>query len=214
MNTEDYLFLSGIQHFAFCRRQWALIHIEQLWSENYLTYSGKLMHDKADNPLFTEKRGDVLVSRAVPLISHSLRLSGIADVVEFHKADEGVRLPHHKGFWQVFPVEYKHGQKKTDSCDEVQLCAQAICLEEMLNTSIPLGYLFYGRTRRREEVLLDESLRSRVASLVSAMYTLFDSGITPGARYEKKCDSCSLVHLCLPKVFEKCSVHSYLERFV
>ncbi|HJJ39082.1 MAG TPA: CRISPR-associated protein Cas4 [Methanocorpusculum sp.] len=214
MDSDDYLLLSGIQHFAFCKRQWALIHIEQLWSENYLTYSGRLMHDNADNPLFTEKRGDVLISRAVPLVSHKLRISGVADVVEYHKAETGVSIPHRRGLWQVVPVEYKHGQKKSDSCDEVQLCCQAMCLEEMLNTEILSGFLFYGKTRRRVEVVFDDELRTLTASLVSEMYALFDSGTTPSAEYSKRCESCSMMNLCLPKLFEKSSVHSYLEKFV
>ena len=170
------------------------------------------MHKNADNPWFTESRGDVLVSRAVPLVSHSLRLTGIADVVEFHRSDFGLIIPGRRGFWSVLPVEYKAGKKKIDDCDEVQLCAQALCLEEMCNVEIPCGYIYYGKTHRRTEVDFDETLRSEVRLLVSQMYEIYDAGMTPRAVYAKHCDSCSLIDICLPQVSENnVSVNSYLD---
>ena len=181
MDPDDYLMLSGIQHFAFCRRQWALIHIEQLWKENVLTFGGGQMHRNADDPFFTESRGDVLISRSVPLVSHTLKVYGVADVVEYHRSDAGVTIPGREGYWTVVPVEYKAGRTKPDDRDEVQLCTQAICLEEMYRTQIERGYLYYGKTRRRTEVLFDDELRRRVAELVAGMYALYDAGITPPA---------------------------------
>lgn len=213
-DTEEYLLLSGIQHFAFCKRQWALIHIEQVWQENYQTISGKIMHKNADDPFFTESRGDVLISRAVPLVSHKLRIYGIADVVEYYRSEKGFTIPNRSGFWKIIPVEYKSGKKKSDDCDEVQLCCQAICLEEMTDSEIPCGYLYYGKTKRRTEVIFDDSLRERVSSIISEMYSLTDKGITPQPELKKSCESCSLVNICIPQLSSKKSVDSYLARFV
>ncbi len=211
MNPDDYLLLSGIQHFAFCRRQWALIHIEQLWKENVLTFGGRQMHRNADDPFFTESRGDILISRSVPLVSHSLKVYGIADVVEYHRSDAGVAISGREGYWTVVPVEYKAGRKKPDDRDEVQLCAQAICLEEMYRTRIESGYLYYGKTRRRTEVLFDDEIRRRVAELVAGMYALYDAGITPPALLLPHCKNCSLVDLCMPNVSSRRrSVDRYL----
>lgn len=214
MDVDDYLLLSGIQHFAFCKRQWALIHLEQVWSENYLTISGRIMHKNADDPLFTESRGDVLVSRAVPLISHKLKIYGIADVIEYHRRENGFKIPKRDGFWNAVPIEYKSGQKKHDNCDEVQLCCQAMCLEEMTQTEIPHGYLYYGKNKRRVEVIFDENLRECVESLISDMYYVLEHSITPMAELKKACESCSLVNICVPQLSSKPSVESYISRFV
>lgn len=213
MISDDYLMLSGIQHFAFCKRQWALIHIEQQWQENSLTFSGQLLHKKTDNPHITECRGDLIISRAMPIQSHSLCVSGIADVVEFHRSTDGVVLPGQDGYWQVVPVEYKVGKKKPGDCDAVQVCAQAICLEEMFHTIIPYGYLYYGKTRRRTEIVFTEVLRKRVSDLVSEMYRLFELGITPPAVCGSYCRSCSLVDVCLPEMMDgRISVSEYMNR--
>ena len=209
--TDDYLMLSGIQHFAFCKRQWALIHIEQQWQENSRTFSGQLLHKNADNPYMVECRGDRIISRAMPIQSQFLGVSGVADVVEFHRGTEGVVLPGQEGYWQVVPVEYKVGKKKSGDCDAVQVCAQAMCLEEMFATTIACGYLYYGKTRRRTEVIFTEKLRRRVCGLVSEMYHLYDMGATPSAVYGSYCQSCSLVDICLPQMSERArSVSRYL----
>lgn len=156
---EDYLPLSGLQHFVFCRRQWALIHIEQQWSENLLTVDGTLMHKNAHDQERREKRGDLLVVRGMPAFSAGLGISGQCDVVEFRKSPEGVSLRGQEGLWQPFPVEYKRGRPKEHQADELQLCAQAMCLEEMLCCAIPAGALYYGEPRRRTEVTFTEELR-------------------------------------------------------
>ncbi|HKM41743.1 MAG TPA: CRISPR-associated protein Cas4 [Methanocorpusculum sp.] len=212
MNPDEYLMVSGIQHFAFCKRQWALIHVEQLWAENSLTFSGNILHKNADDPFFVESRGDILTSRRIPLVSHKLKVYGIADVIEYHRAAFGVSIPNRDGYWNVVPVEYKSGKRKSDDCDEVQLCCQAICLEEMYDTSIPRGYLYYGKTRHRTEVIFDEELREHVVSLVEEMYVLFENGITPSAVMGKHCESCSIVDLCVPTLSSrKKSVDQYLD---
>lgn len=199
---EDLIQLSALQHFVFCERQCALIHIEQVWSENLFTAEGKIMHEKADSNKF-ESRGNVRIDYSVPLRSLRLGLSGKADVVEFHKMEDGTWLP--------FPVEYKRGKPKTDDCDRVQLCAQAICLEEMLKVEIKEGALFYGQTRRREDVAFDDRLRTETENISRKVHNLIASGITPKAEYSKRCESCSLLDLCLPKTCGKTkSVSKYL----
>jgi CRISPR-associated exonuclease Cas4 len=163
---DDLLPLSGIQHFLFCRRQWALIHIERQWQENALTAEGRIMHKRADDPFFTETRNGVITARSVPVASYRLGLSGVCDVVEFTASPDGVKLPNREGLstgplrlYLPAPVEYKRGKEKHDHSDETQLCAQALCLEEMLSVSIPKGYLYYGEIRHRVEIELTTELQ-------------------------------------------------------
>ena len=210
-DEDDCLPLSGIQHVAFCPRQFALIHVESIWAENMLTFDGRTLHDRADDPFFFEARGTVLVSRSVPLLSRALGLYGVADVVEFHLVTEnGVCFQGRQGMWRPFPVEYKRGQAKPDDRDEVQLCAQAICLEEMLAVQVPQGALFYGKTRRRQVVQFSELLRQRVSELALKMHDIYLSGRTPPPRRSRACDSCSLRGLCLPEVSCSKSARRYL----
>jgi len=200
---DDLLPLSGIQHFLFCRRQWALIHIEQQWKENALTAEGRIMHQRADDPFFTEVRNGVITARSVPVASYRLGLSGICDVVEFTASPDGVKLPGRDGLYLAAPVEYKHGKEKRDPCDEAQLCAQAICLEEMLSVTIPRGYLYYGETRHRVEVELTAELRGLVRDMSEEMHAYFSRGYTPRVKTSKACRSCSLADICLPNLQEK-----------
>lgn len=210
---SEWLPLSGLQHLAYCERQWALIHVEQFWSENRLTVEGKQLHEQADLPGGKSRR-DLRIVRGLPIHSSRLGLSGRADVVEFHRTtgrevpdcDEDrlrpvlVCTPLTEP-WQPFPVEYKRGKPKLGNCDRVQLCAQALCLEEMLGVNIPQGALFYGQARRRKEVVLDAALRSETEQLAARMHELFRNGITPRVRYNRKrCDRCSLLDRCLPKI--------------
>jgi len=215
-SEDDLLPISALQHLAFCERQWALIHLEGAWAENQLTAEGRVMHDRAHEP-GTESRGDVRIARGLRLRSLRLGLSGIADVVEFHRCappggprtkDEpvlpgGVSLPGVHGLWSPFPVEYKRGRPKSGPCDEIQLCAQALCLEEMLGVPVPAAALFYGKPVRRFEVALTTSLREETERLASRVHELMCLGVTPPPVYEKKCDSCSLFSLCMPKRFSK-----------
>ncbi len=201
-STDDLIMLSALQHFIYCPRQCALIHIEQVWSENIFTAEGRIMHDKADSNKY-ESRGNVRIDYSVPLLSLRLGLIGKADVVEFHRMDGGKWLP--------FPVEYKRGKPKVDDCDRVQLCAQAICLEEMLDVEIREGALFYGQTRRREDVVFDEKLRRETEDIARKVHELIGSGITPKPEYSKKCEQCSLLNMCMPKTCGKArSVNKYL----
>lgn len=209
---EDYLMLSGIQHFAFCRRQWALIHIEQQWDDNDRTTAGELMHKKAHDEGSFEKRGDLLIVRGLRIASHELGLSGQCDVVEFHRDEKGIELFGYDGRWKPVPVEYKHGTPKENNADELQLCAQAICLEEMFQTHLPEGYLYYGENRRRSHVELTEILRDEVRKASKEMHDLFRRGYTPNVKPSKRCRACSLENLCVPKLQKAASVRSYIEQ--
>ncbi len=215
---DNFLMLSGIQHIAFCERQWALIHLEQQWEENVRTVEGRHFHEKADDPFIVETRGDQLISRSVPLLSYHLALYGVADVVEWYRVQEsnnGIDLKGHDGIWQPKPVEYKRGIPKKDDRDKVQLCAQAICLEEMLHIHIESGDLYYGQTRRREHVVFNMDLRDRVKSLASRMHILYQEGVTPQARQGPHCKLCSLANICLPKIARKSgSVSRYVKKYI
>jgi CRISPR-associated exonuclease Cas4 len=201
--ADELLPLSGLQHFLFCRRQWALIHVERQWQENVLTAEGRIMHKRVDDPFFTETRKGVIIARAVPVASYQLGLSGICDVVEFTESAEGVRLPGREGVFQPAPVEYKRGKPKLEPSDEAQLCAQAICLEAMLAITIPTGYLYYGQTRRRVAIPLTAGLREVVHKTAQEMHAYFKRGYTPRVKPFKGCRSCSLADVCLPALEEK-----------
>lgn len=214
-SEDELLMLSGIQHIAFCERQWALIHIEQQWSENVLTVEGHHLHEKADDPFEAESRGNTAIIRALPLVSLRLGFSGIADVVELSRTGDDVpnsiQVSGREGKWLPVPVEYKRGRPKPDHCDEVQLCAQAMCLEEMYDISISKGFLYYGLTRHRNEVEFTVKLRDSVNAYSQRMHELFSKGITPPPVYKPQCRSCSLKDICLPKNLNKTfSVDQYL----
>ncbi len=203
--SDDLVMLSALQHYVYCPRQCALIHIEQAWSENRFTAEGRIMHDKVDTA-DRESRGNVRIEYGVSMRSLRLGLIGKADVVEFHK--RGNR-------WMPFPVEYKRGKPKIDDCDKVQLCAQAICLEEMLNVEIPEGALFYGQTRRREDVFFDRELRMETEDAARKVHELIDTGITPKHEYSKKCKKCSLYELCMPKTCCKtAATENYISGYI
>jgi len=190
---QDALPLSGLQHLAFCPRQWALIHLEQAWSENRLTAEGRLLHERADLPGQTRRR-DLRTVRGMTLECRRLRLRGKADVVEFHP--------------EPYPVEYKRGKGKPTDCDLVQLCAQALCLEEMLGQHVERGAIFYGEPRRRTDVVFDASLRQRTEALTEEMHRLYTNKITPPAQPASHCKSCSLVDACLPEATDSFGVKS------
>ena len=209
-SEEDFLQLSGLQHFAFCRRQWALIHIEQQWRENLRTVEGDLFHTRAHDEQQRERRGDTLILRGLPVFSRTMGISGKCDVVEFRADPAGVPLQGEAGLWQPFPVEYKRGEPKVHDADRLQLCAQAMCLEEMLCCSVPEGALFYGETRRRTAVPFSDALRGQVTAMLEEMHQLFRRGHTPKVKPSKSCNACSLKELCLPALLERKSTQSYL----
>ncbi len=205
---KEYLQLSALQHLLFCRRQCALIHLEQLWEENLFTAQGQIMHERVDRG-DQAAQGKIKIEYGLPLKSARLGVSGKADVVEFHRTDSAVKK------WRPFPVEYKRGKPKKDLSDKVQLCAQAICLEEMLDTEILSGALFYGKTRRRLEVAFDDALRNKTMAAAGQLHAMIESGVTPPPEYSKKCEACSFLSLCMPKAIEKKrTVSSWLKRMV
>ena len=209
---DKYLMISGIQHFKFCRRQWALIHIEQQWAENVHTVTGELMHKKAHDPYLTEKRKDTIITRALPVSSRTLGVSGECDIVECQRVEDGIRLHGHRGLYHVYPVEYKKGKPKETEEDHLQLAAQAMCLEEMFSTDIPEGAIFYGETRRREIVPISAQLRKEVADILEEMHQYYERGYTPKVKYQKACSACSLKEICLPELGRNVSVKTYIEQ--
>jgi CRISPR-associated exonuclease Cas4 len=210
MYTEDELLpVSALQHLVFCPRQCALIHIEQLWSENLFTAEGRSLH-VTTHQAATEDRPGIHIVRGLRLQSLQLGLVGQADVVEFHEDEFGIKLPNIKGLWRAFPVEYKRGRKKVEDCDRVQLCAQAMCLEEMLSNEIQYGAIFYGRPRRRERVKFTRSLRQETQSLAEKLHRLYKTQKIPKAKYQKKC---SLSESCMPSITgTKKNIHHYLSK--
>ena len=218
---ESPVMLSALQHYLFCKRQCALIHLEKAWAENRLTASGRVLHERVDERK-SETRLALRQARAVRLVSRRLGVWGVADMVEFHRADAecapdgtkvAARLPGLSGFWRPYPVEYKRGKPKSHRADEVQLCAQAICLEEMLGVSSSAGALFYGEPRRRTDVAFDAGLRSLTEEAARGVHELIDSGETPPPSFGKWCASCSLVEDCRPMlVASRRSARAWLEK--
>lgn len=195
-SEDDLLPISALQHLLFCERQCALIHIEQVWEENRLTAEGRNLHERVHRQE-SESRPGIRIARGLRLRSLRLGLVGMADVVEFHMNSQISDLGSPPG--QPFPVEYKRGQPKPDHCDEVQLCAQALCLEEMLGVAIPAGALFYGTTRRRQDVAFDDPLRTLTVKTTERLHALIGMGFTPGPVYGPKCEHCSLLNVCMPR---------------
>lgn len=214
-DEEDLLMLSGIQHIAFCERQWAFIHLEQQWAENRLTIEGEFLHEKVDDPLYMNLSRRAVVLRSVSIVSRRLGLYGFSDAIELLPSENQINsivCEKYPGLWMPVPIEYKHGKPKTDSIDEVQLCAQAMCLEEMYSISIEKGYLYYGEIRHRTEVIFTKELRELTIHLSNRMHELYKNKITPPPYYQTKCKACSLHDICMPETFSKTrSVNAYLK---
>ena len=184
--------------------------MERQWAENARTAEGQVFHQTAHHGPESEARGDLLILRGLRVASPTLRLGGVCDVVELHRSPSGVPLMGREGFWLPYPVEYKKGSDQTKESDEVQLCGQALCLEEMLCCQIPEGSLFYGETRRRTRVAFDGTLRQRTLDLLHELLGYMDRGYTPGAKLHKGCNACSLRDICLPKLSRAPSVADYI----
>ncbi len=210
-NEDDFLMLSGIQHFTFCKRQWALIHIEQQWAENVRTIEGNHLHRRADQPMIREKRGKKIVVRALPIHSRELGITGICDVVEFMQNPKGISLVNEKELYLPYPVEYKRGKPKTDESDILQLTAQSMCLEEMLMCEIQNGYLYYNEIKHRVEIPITPYYRNQVKKQLEEMHQYFQKSHTPKVKAGPHCKSCSLNNICLPDLMKKRTVSSYIE---
>jgi len=223
-SEDDLLPLSLLADLLFCERRAALHQIERIWEDNLFTVEGTYLHEKVDSDLPVVSRGDIRIARGLMLRSLRLGLSGKTDVVEFHRIDpsssgnaaglaRGVALAGVSGLWRPYPVEYKRGRLRYEEGFVVQICAQALCLEEMLGCAVPEGAIFYGQPRRRLDVAFDETLRHKTEVAARQLHELVASGQTPPARYEKKCERCSLMHLCMPKVAGRGKgVNRYLSR--
>lgn len=206
--------LSGVQHYKFCKRQWALIHIEKQWAENTRTVQGNLMHEKTHDASIVEKRRDLIVSRAMPIHSRTLGASGECDVVEFHRDDNGININNQQGKFKIYPVEYKRGSPKKSDEDVFQLVAQAICLEEMFCCEIEKGYLYYGETKHRLEVKITNEQKLEVKKCFDEMHSLYERAYTPKVKRTKACNACSLKDLCLPILCKEHSAIKYINDMV
>lgn len=214
---DDMLMLSGIQHYRFCPRQWALIHIEQQWNDNRLTVEGHILHKRVEDPFYRQKCGDYISLRSVNVASQKLGLYGITDVVELHQTNDennSIRHPKYPGLWLPYPVEYKHGHPKRNEVDLVQLAAQAMCLEEQYDITIPFGAFYYAEIRQRVEIEIDGRLRQLVRECAEEMHKVFQSGKIPSISQEKHCNNCSLKDICMPETADCTKVSYYLKKYL
>ena len=207
---DEFLPLSGVQHYAFCPRQWGLICLEQEWADNNLTVQGDLFHLRAHDGGARERRGDIITVRALGVRSRELGLNGVCDVVEFHKGDQGHTLVGVDGLWRPIPIEYKRGKSKDHDADRLQLCAQAMCLEEMLACSVDEGFLYYGKTRSREHVSMNGAYRDKVREVAKSMHEMARRQYVPKVRKRAICSSCSIYNACLPGVTGMRGVEEYV----
>ncbi|MCW5590289.1 MAG: CRISPR-associated protein Cas4 [Legionellales bacterium] len=199
INEDNYLPISALQHYAFCPRQCALINIEQAWAENFWTAEGRLLHERVDGGE-AEQRGYFRTERSVAVISHRLKINGKLDLLE-------ITGRHPKKY---FPVEYKRGKPKIENWDKVQLCAQVFCLEEMRNIEINEAAIWYWKTRKREYMIIDQSLRDLTEKIIIDTHEMIESGITPKPTFSKRCLSCSLIDLCEPKIIQNDQSKNYI----
>ena len=216
-DDENMLMLSGIQHFMFCPRQWGLIHLSQEWEDNVLTTEGQLLHKHVDDPFYRQKNGDRIALRSIHVASRILGLYGITDVVELFPADapnNAITHPRYPGFWNLLPIEYKRGKQKPNQCDEVQLTAQVICLEEMYHIHIEYGALFYHEVRRRDIIHINNELRQLTRQCADQMHATYSSKQLPKPVYQSHCRRCSLYDICLPLVGNKTQASTYLKKYL
>lgn len=213
-DPDDYLMLSGIQHYVFCPHQWAMIHIEQKWADNRLTAEGQIMHNNVDNPAYRQKNGDLITLRRVAIASRSLGLYGFSDAIELIPSatfEKSVIHPSYPGYWRMHPIEYKHGKPKPDLRDKVQVVAQALCLEEMFDTIVQEGSLYYGECSRRITFEIDNEIRAYTIECANEMHRIYDAGIVPAPIYKQHCRNCSLYDECMPKTPPRTAVNNYLK---
>ncbi len=208
---DDFLQLSGIQHFSFCKRQWSLIHIEQQWKENFLTAEGIVNHERVHDTNNTDIRNGIVTIRGLDVKSYELGISGTCDAVEFSPSENGVMLHGRDGRWIIKPVEYKHGKSKANDCDRLQATAQAMCLEEMFCCNIKKAAIYYCETRRRETFEITDELRKKVTEMLDEMHDCFRRGYTFKAKQNKNCKSCSLSDLCIPEIYSVSDVKKYVK---
>src|SRR5690625_1427668 len=215
-HEDDYLMLSGIQHYYFCKRQWRLIHVEQQWKDKRGTAAGQIIHRNEDNPYLKEERKNHIISRAMPISSTSLGLSGVLDVVEFTKDNKnGIPISNKDGLWKPHIIEFKRGKEKKDERDIVQLVAQVICLEETLSIDINFSYLYYNQTNKKVKIEITTELRNLVSYISKEMHDSYSEGITLIAESYKNCKECSLYDICIPRLTKKkVSISNYMNNYL
>lgn len=214
-SDDDMLMLSGIQHFVYCPRQWALIHLDQVWEDNRLTAEGEVLHKNVDNPMLRQKDRETITLRSVNIASRQLGLYGISDAIELTESSElenTITHPKYPGRWKVLPVEYKHGKKKFDKCDEAQVMAQGICLEEQYGIHLYMGAVFYSETRSREYIEFTSDLRQFTIQCAEQMHEFYRSRKLPEIADKHKCKNCSLKDICMPELDKLPSVKNYLRK--
>ncbi len=211
-DEDDFLLLSGIQHFVFCKRQWALIHIEQQWYENVRTIEGEILHEKTHDETVKEKRGEMIISRGMKVFSRKMGVTGTCDVVELHENAKGVTIFGREGTYKPVPIEYKREKPKENESDILQLSEQAMCLEEMLLCEIPEGFLYYGEIKRRIKIEINNELRHKVQNIFSEMHDLYGKKYTPKVKVSKSCKACSIAEVCIPKLCKNPSALYYIKR--
>ena len=195
--------VSAIKQYVYCRRRFGLMFVDREWSDNYKIVEGDLLHMKVNDPFFNEKRRDLYRSRSVPVYSDKLNLHGVADIIEFTQDDKGVELKGRKGLWSINPIDYKNGKPELSQADECQLCAVALCLEEMFSTNILMGSLYFGKLRKRVEVVFTNELRTKTIEAVMDIRKMLDGSSIPGKTEGQNCSLCSLADICLPRAANK-----------
>jgi CRISPR-associated exonuclease Cas4 len=201
---DDFIQISALQHYVYCPRQCGLIHVENAWNENMFTVRGEILHDKVDTDTY-ESRGTLRSVRGLRIHSFRLGIVGRCDVIEFRKPTKGSEAE------EVMPVEYKSGEPKDNISDKVQLCAQVLCLEEMLNAQITHGAFFYGKIRRRSQVEIDKQLRAQTEDIIAAVHEIASKKAVPAAKYSEKCRNCSLEEICMPKAMNEKKLKQYMK---
>ena len=194
--------VSAVKQYAYCKRRFALMFIDDEWGDNYKIIEGNITHEKVDDPFFNEKRKDLYHSRSVPVFSEKLNLYGVVDIIEFQRDDNGVNIKTHGGLWGINPIEYKNGKPEKSNADNLQLCALALCLEEMFSAKIDSGEIYYNKLRKRIKVQLDEELKAQVKTIVAEINELLDNPIIPPKPVNQNCNLCSLTEICMPAIFD------------
>ena len=200
--------ISAIKQYAYCKRRFALMFIDDQWGSNYKIIEGNITHEKVDDPFFNEKRKDIYCSRSVPIFSDRLNLYGIIDIIEFIRDNNGVNIGTKDGMWRINPIEYKNGRPEKSGADNLQLCAAAICLEEMFSTEIIAGEIYYGKLRKRVKIDFDAALKEQVEITVGKINELLHCDYIPPKPENQNCSLCSLSDICMPSIFDKSDTNS------
>lgn len=211
---ENLIQISGIQHFLYCKRQWALFYIENLWEDNHLTIDGDKVHEKVHNTNIKETRKNKIIERGTYISSEKYKLTGQCDVIEYHKDINGINITNKEDKWKIIPIEYKHGNGESVDIDKYQLIAQILCLEEMFQTNIEYGYLYYKAANKKIKIENTNEIKSAVIKIIEEINDYTRKQYTPKVKKSKKCNNCSLYEKCNPKICSSKNVRKYLEEII